>query len=379
MKTTSPNLPVPRVFLLTFALAASLATSTNAEQVRYRVEVDNQWTSQSHPDAFHKIAHFSWIGGATHNSTLSLWRVDELASPAVVQMAELGETTLLLEEVATAIQLGTAYAPVDQKHWFCPDEINVAQCGPMEFDFWAHTDFPEVTLVTMLGPSPDWFVGVSGLGLRDADGWIDQIQVELFPYDGGTRSNNSMTMQGPLTLPPDPITHITIESGQIIKEQSLGTFTITRIGDCDLNLDLQCDAADVDLIAAPFDDLDLDLNEDDVVDLDDRRYWAEALMDSRFGDADLDGDVDFLDFVRLAENFQQPGGWAEGDFDGSGTTDFLDFISLAENFGATTTSSAVSVPEPTSFQGLLGLLLLVAIRYANRRKTSLVICLAENP
>ena len=32
------------------------------------------------------------------------------------------------------------------------------------------TDHPRVTLVTMIAPSPDWFVGVSGLSLLDASG-----------------------------------------------------------------------------------------------------------------------------------------------------------------------------------------------------------------
>jgi hypothetical protein len=53
------------------------------------------------------------------------------------------------------------------------------------------------------------------------------------------------------------------------------------------------------------------------------------------GDADLDNDVDFADFVRLANSFgrSEEVDWTEGDFDRSGTVDFADFTILANNFG----------------------------------------------
>jgi hypothetical protein len=68
-------------------------------------------------------------------------------------------------------------------------------------------------------------------------------------------------------------------------------------------------------------------------------------MKTHFGDSNLDGSVDFGDFLALSENFGQAAGWAGGDFDGSGTTDFDDFLNLALNFGAGEINVA-AVPEP---------------------------------
>jgi hypothetical protein len=53
------------------------------------------------------------------------------------------------------------------------------------------------------------------------------------------------------------------------------------------------------------------------------------------GDADLDDEVDFADFVRLANFFgrSEDVDWTEGDFDHSGTVDFADFAILAGGFG----------------------------------------------
>ena len=77
------------------------------------------------------------------------------------------------------------------------------------------------------------------------------------------------------------------------------------------------------------------------------------LMAARIpGDADGDGQVAFLDFLALAENFGTDGGYEGGDFDCDGEVTFLDFLTLAENFGST--ADAAAVPEPSGF-ALLGI------------------------
>ena len=51
------------------------------------------------------------------------------------------------------------------------------------------------------------------------------------------------------------------------------------------------------------------------------------------GDANLDGRVNFLDFLVLQNGFGSSEGWTAGDFDFSGTVDFLDFLILQNHFG----------------------------------------------
>lgn len=44
-----------------------------------------------------------------------------------------------------------------------------------------------MSLVTMIGPSPDWFVGVSGYDLCTSNcTWMEEADFDLFPYDAGT-------------------------------------------------------------------------------------------------------------------------------------------------------------------------------------------------
>jgi hypothetical protein len=60
-------------------------------------------------------------------------------------------------------------------------------------------------------------------------------------------------------------------------------------------------------------------------------------MYTYFGDANLDGKVNALDFNAVATNFgKTPGSdvWAQGDFNYDGNVNTLDFTALAGSFGA---------------------------------------------
>ena len=55
---------------------------------------------------------------------------------------------------------------------------------------------------------------------------------------------------------------------------------------------------------------------------------------SRMADANLDGTVDFADFLAISTNFGREGvGWSGGDFDCSGDITFADFLLLSTAFG----------------------------------------------
>ncbi len=76
------------------------------------------------------------------------------------------------------------------------------------------------------------------------------------------------------------------------------------------------------------------------------------------GDADLNGSVEFADFLVLSTAFGGEGHFGQGDFDCDGQVAFADFLTLSTNFGQT--AEAAAVPEPSSALmfafGFLGLL-----------------------
>jgi len=211
-------------------VACLVTTPVLAETATYRLTVDNIWSEATHPGAFPAGAHFSWLGGGTHTAGVSFWADGGLASPGMVQMAETGVTFTLVAEIAAAIGAGTAYQTVNWTHWFCPDDTTDSSCGKLVVEFEVDDGFPLVTLATMLGPSPDWFVGVSGLALHDGLNWINDLTVDLYPYDGGSREANAFALFGPLTIPQEPISLITAGSGQLVGPGLLGTFRFQRLG-----------------------------------------------------------------------------------------------------------------------------------------------------
>ena len=92
------------------------------------------------------------------------------------------------------------------------------------------------------------------------------------------------------------------------------------------------------------------------------------------GDANLDGQVAFNDFITLAQNFGTGREWWQGNFDGSlDGVQFGDFVSLAGNFGASaaaaTATESFSVPEPTAETLLLFALIALPL-VARRAKAS---------
>jgi len=86
-------------------------------------------------------------------------------------------------------------------------------------------------------------------------------------------------------------------------------------------------------------------------DLDGAQYVAIRTVYG--GDAQLDGDVDFNDFMLLYNNYGKPTGmtWDTGDFDYNGNVNFNDFMVLYNNYGLT---GGNHVPEPATL-ALLGL------------------------
>ena len=87
------------------------------------------------------------------------------------------------------------------------------------------------------------------------------------------------------------------------------------------------------------------------------------------GDTNLNGVVDFEDFLSLSTNFGTNNrDWAHGNFNGDAEVNFADFLALSANFGTTLTrSEAAAVPEPSS-SGLVAAGIVALLIRRKRRK-----------
>ena len=111
---------------------------------------------------------------------------------------------------------------------------------------------------------------------------------------------------------------------------------------------------------------EFDLDGDGLVTSADRDTLITDVFGTLQGDTDLDGDIDFGDFLVLSDNFgSEGGGWESGDYDGNGITEFADFLALSTNFTGFQ-AAAYSVPEPKS--SLFALVALGVLGTMTRRR-----------
>jgi len=164
----------------------------------YTVTVNATWSSETHPEDFPPNAHFSSFAGAIHNGNVSFWQADSIASEGVKQIAEEGLPDVFLQEVSAAIDDSAAFSVVESEGINNPP-------GSISFEIQVTRQFPLVTLITMIAPSPDWFTGVSGQNLFSDGDWIENLQADLLAYDAGTDSGEDFTAPDSLTTPPQPI------------------------------------------------------------------------------------------------------------------------------------------------------------------------------
>ena len=114
-------------------------------------------------------------------------------------MAERGRQATLTEEIEAA---GANWLSVLAK------ESGTGATDSATFETVAVTpDHPRITLLSMIAPSPDWFVGVFGLSLLDVEGaWVETLTVDLFPWDAGTEEGGEFSFDNAATAPPGAIT-----------------------------------------------------------------------------------------------------------------------------------------------------------------------------
>ena len=169
--------------------------------------------------SFPSNPHFSRLIGGTHGANVTFWAAGSLASDGIKEMAELGQITPLDSEVEAAIQAGTAEGLLSG------GGIPLSP-GSQELMFDISVDFPLVTLVSMVAPSPDWFLGVNSLSLLEEGSWVDSVVIELFAYDAGTDSGVIYTSANEATDPRANISRLTESPFNVMSP--MGTFTFTR-------------------------------------------------------------------------------------------------------------------------------------------------------
>jgi len=220
MYTTTNTFKFTYLFLLLLFTTFSFAQSS----ARYTVTFTGLWNSMDH-GMLPSNDHWSPLVGTTHNSNVTFWEVGQLASPGIEDVAEIGDSDDLFLEIDAAILNGDAGVAINElNEGFNPNE---AMGTSIIMDIIVSEDFPLLTLITMIAPSPDWFAGINSFSLLDgSNNWKTIIPpIDMFPYDAGTEdgmgysTDNSSTSPQALILSRAGVTPF--------NNQPVGTLTIT--------------------------------------------------------------------------------------------------------------------------------------------------------
>ncbi len=192
--------------LTLLALAACAAPAVAQTGIaKYELTWTGTWSQASHPIDYPGGAHFSGLIGGTHDDSVTFWEPGGIASNGMESMAESGSTGALASEVNGQVNAGSA----DQV-LFGP-ALGATSTATMPFTI--NAEKPLFTLVAMIAPSPDWFVGVGSLNLLENGLWVDDLTVDLLAWDSGTDSGTTYLSPNADITPHIPIQTVTQSSG----------------------------------------------------------------------------------------------------------------------------------------------------------------------
>lgn len=171
--------------LLGSCSADDLVESKTKDNVAsYQVVVTLDWNENIHPSdlgPFPGGAHFSPLIGSFHLDESSFFVDKGLASPGMEAMAETGATSQLANEIQAQIEMGSATKLIIADRG--SGSTGKITLNPGE----TNGDFAFFSMVSMIAPSPDWFIAVQNIALKDADGsWLETIEVPFTTWDAGT-------------------------------------------------------------------------------------------------------------------------------------------------------------------------------------------------
>lgn len=212
---------------ITILLSFFVSTLTFGQSVaNYDISVTTIWNATDHTSVPGN-AHWSPLAGATHKNANDILEFGVTAplTNGIKNIAETGNTSNFMSEVNTAITAGDADQYLQQGFSpFAGNNSNATLNSVQVSD-----DFPLITLVSMVAPSPDWFIAVNSLDLRSGNpsinnGWRDTFTVDVFAYDAGTDSGTDYGSGNSATTPRESITMI---SGFPINGNRMATITFT--------------------------------------------------------------------------------------------------------------------------------------------------------
>jgi hypothetical protein len=214
------KLDMKKITWITSLFFLTISYHTYSQSIAtYDITFQSTWNEAEH-SSIPANAHWSDLVGATHNNVNEFVSLGEVATTGIQNVAELGNNTQFFNEVNQAISNNNANQWLQQN--FSPvAAISSATLLNVE----VNEDYPLLTLMSMVAPSPDWFIAINSLNLRNNtnDDWKDTFSIDVFAYDAGT--DNGSDYNSP-NSPNTPVA-ISMINGFPINSNKMGTLTVT--------------------------------------------------------------------------------------------------------------------------------------------------------
>ena len=164
----------------------------------YTIRMSASWSKQLHPLWYPNGAHLSPMVAWSHRLDDVVFIRNTLANDGIEQMAETGATSTLTRELKNFINKGHVITYSIGRRIDAPGEDSV--------EITLSRNAPRVSVVSMIAPSPDWFITAHNVDLFENGQWVERKAVNASLYDAGTDSGTTFTAQDNDTNPPEPIT-----------------------------------------------------------------------------------------------------------------------------------------------------------------------------
>ena len=166
--------------------------------MRYTVLMHISWSPALHGEWYPDGAHLSPMVVWSHRLENTVFTTGEPASDGMEIMAETGATGTLREELDTLGNGGYLFHYNTGTVTDAPGEDSTS--------LLLSPTAPYASAVSMIAPSPDWFVAVRNVKLFDNGRWITRKKVPAALYDAGTDGGRTFNARNSDTNPAEPIT-----------------------------------------------------------------------------------------------------------------------------------------------------------------------------
>lgn len=199
------------MFVMVVGVAVASPVTRREEETRcggefmakYNLTIETFWSrdvfTKQYP-LFRPHAQWSKLVGRSHDDLYTMWRVGDLAKPAVKLYAEKGESSLLDQEVQ-----GT-HGVLDS---FAAGPISESGVGKASSKFLVDENHSKLSTIMRIVPSPDWFVGIDSLELCEGGQWLERRTLDVDPHDAGTDRGFTFTAPNWPETPHKPVSLIT--------------------------------------------------------------------------------------------------------------------------------------------------------------------------